>query len=156
MILNLTVLLGFLLLLIFSISKWKVHPFIALILIAMGLGISMGMGGEKTVEVLLKGFSETLRWIAVIIILGAFIGEVLQGALIHMSVIGVQPVAADFSPPHKRLNIAQVDIKYADLCFIRAHDAGRKLLMILLRHNTPPGNKNAPPDAYAFVGALMR
>ena len=27
---------------------------------------------------LLKGFSETLRWIAVIIILGAFIGEVLQ------------------------------------------------------------------------------
>ncbi len=78
MFLNLSILLGFLLLLIVSISKWKVHPFIALILIAMGLGISMGMGGEKTVEVLLKGFSETLRWIAVIIIIGAFIGEVLQ------------------------------------------------------------------------------
>lgn len=44
----------------------------------MALGLSMGMGGEKTVEVLLKGFSETLRWIAIIIILGAFIGEVLQ------------------------------------------------------------------------------
>ena len=78
MLLNLSILLGFLLLLIFSISKWKMHPFIALILIALGLGMSMGMGGEKTVEVLLKGFSETLRWIAVIIILGAFIGEVLQ------------------------------------------------------------------------------
>ena len=38
----------------------------------------MGMGGAQTVEVLLKGFSETLRWIAIIIILGAFIGEVLQ------------------------------------------------------------------------------
>lgn len=38
----------------------------------------MGMGGPQTVDVLLKGFSETLRWIAVIIILGAFIGEVLQ------------------------------------------------------------------------------
>ena len=38
----------------------------------------MGLGGEKTVEVLLHGFSETLRWIAVIIILGAFIGEVLR------------------------------------------------------------------------------
>ena len=78
MLLNLSILLGFLLLLIFSISKWKVHPFVALILTALALGISLGMGGEKTVEVLLKGFSETLRWIAIIIILGAFIGEVLQ------------------------------------------------------------------------------
>jgi len=46
--------------------------------VALGLGISLGIGGKQTVEVLLKGFSETLRWIAVIIILGAFIGEVLQ------------------------------------------------------------------------------
>ena len=78
MLLNLSILFGFLLLLIFSISKWKVHPFIALILIALALGMSLGIGGEKTVEVLLQGFSETLRWIAIIIILGAFIGEVLQ------------------------------------------------------------------------------
>jgi len=78
MLLNLLLLFGFLLLLIFAISKWKVHPFFALILVALALGLSMGMGGEQTVEVLLKGFSETLRWIAVIIILGAFIGEVLQ------------------------------------------------------------------------------
>ncbi len=78
MLFNLAILIFFLLLLIFSISKWKMHPFIALILIALGLGLSMGMGGERTVEVLLKGFSETLRWIAIIIILGAFIGEVLQ------------------------------------------------------------------------------
>ena len=78
MILNLAILTGFLLLLIFSISRWKIHPFIALILIALALGMSLGMGGEETVAVLLEGFSETLRWIAVIIILGAFIGEVLQ------------------------------------------------------------------------------
>ena len=78
MFLNLSILLLFLLLLIFSISRWKVHPFIALILIALALGISLGMGGKQSVEVLLKGFSETLRWIAIIIILGAFIGEVLQ------------------------------------------------------------------------------
>ena len=78
MILNLSVLLLFLLGLIFAISKWKIHPFIALILTALGLGMALGMGGEQAVGVLLKGFSETLRWIAVIIILGAFIGEVLQ------------------------------------------------------------------------------
>ena len=74
----LAILVFFLLLLIFSISKWKVHPFIALILIAIALGVSLELGGRQTVEVLLQGFSETLRWIAIIIILGAFIGEVLQ------------------------------------------------------------------------------
>lgn len=78
MIIHLSILVFFLLLLILSISKWKVHPFIALILIALALGVSLGLGGRQTVEVLLQGFSETLRWIAIIIILGAFIGEVLQ------------------------------------------------------------------------------
>ena len=78
MLLNLSILIAFLLVLILAISKWKVHPFIALILIAIGLGVALGLGGKETVDVLLKGFSETLRWIAVIIILGAFIGEVLQ------------------------------------------------------------------------------
>ena len=78
MIVNLSILLGFLLLLIFSISKWKFHPFVALILIAMALGLSLGLGSEKTVEALLSGFSGTLRGIAIIIILGAIIGELLQ------------------------------------------------------------------------------
>ena len=78
MFLNLTILIIFIFILIFSISKWKVHPFIALILTSIGLGVSMGLGGQKTVEVLMKGFGETLGWIAVIIILGTFIGEVLQ------------------------------------------------------------------------------
>lgn len=78
MLLNLSILIFFLLLLIVAISKFKLHPFVALILIALALGVSLGVGGVKTAEVLLKGFSETLRWIAIIIILGAFIGEVLQ------------------------------------------------------------------------------
>lgn len=78
MLLSLSILFFFLFILILSISKWKVHPFIALILTALALGVSLGMGGQQTVEVLLKGFSETLRWIAIIIIIGAFIGEVLQ------------------------------------------------------------------------------
>ncbi len=78
MILNLAILIALLVLLVFSISKWKIHPFVALVLTALALGISTGLGGKQTVEVLLKGFSETLRWIAIIIILGAFIGEVMQ------------------------------------------------------------------------------
>ncbi|MGB5666871.1 MAG: GntP family permease, partial [Maribacter sp.] len=67
-----------LLLLILSVSKWKWHPFIALILAAMSMGLLLGLGGTRMVEVLLDGFSNTLKWIAIVVILGAFIGEVLR------------------------------------------------------------------------------
>ena len=78
MLLSLSILLASLLLLIFAMARWKIHPFVALVITALLLGLSLGLGGEGTVDVLLKGFSETLRWIAIIIILGAFIGEVLS------------------------------------------------------------------------------
>ncbi len=78
MIWQLSTLLLVLVLLIISISKWKVHPFIALLLAALSLGLCLGMDGAKTVDVLLQGFSNTLKWIAVVVILGAFIGEVLR------------------------------------------------------------------------------
>lgn len=78
MLLYISILFGFLIFMIFSILKWKIHPFIALLLTALGLGVSMELGGVETVNGLFKGFNETLRWIAVIIILGAFIGKVLQ------------------------------------------------------------------------------
>jgi GntP family gluconate:H+ symporter len=75
---NIIILILVLLALIFSISKWRIHPFIALILSAIVLGTTLGLGGESTISIVLQGFSETLKWIAVIIILGAFIGEVLR------------------------------------------------------------------------------
>ena len=64
--------------LVFSISKFKLHPFVALLLAAISLGLLMGFDGVKTVDVLLTGFSATLKWIAIVVILGAFIGEVLN------------------------------------------------------------------------------
>lgn len=78
MILNLAILLVVLLLLILAVSKWNVHPFIALLLAALSLGCLLGMGGERTVVALQEGFSNTLKWIAIVVILGAFIGEVLS------------------------------------------------------------------------------
>ena len=78
MIVQLALLVLVLLILILAVSKWNVHPFIALLLAALALGLCLGMGGTKTVEVLLQGFSNTLKWIAVVVILGAFIGEVLR------------------------------------------------------------------------------
>lgn len=78
MIFNLSAIIVILIVLIFSISKWKIHPFIALIVAALALGILVGLGGERTVEVLLDGFGSTMKWIAIVVILGAFIGEVLS------------------------------------------------------------------------------
>lgn len=78
MLINLAILLFLLLLLIFAISKWKVHPFIALLLTGLALALAFGLDGGEAVDVLLSGFSGTLKGIAIIIILGAFIGEVLQ------------------------------------------------------------------------------
>ena len=78
MLFKLAILVLVLILLIFSVSKWKLHPFIALLLAAISLGLLLGLGGTQTVEVLLTGFSNTLKWIAVVVILGAFIGEVLR------------------------------------------------------------------------------
>lgn len=75
---NLALLIAILLVLVLAVSKWKMHPFIALLLAALMLGMSLGLGGEETVEVVLQGFSNTLKWIAVVVILGAFIGEVLR------------------------------------------------------------------------------
>ncbi|MEM6807062.1 MAG: GntP family permease, partial [Bacteroidota bacterium] len=78
MLFKLLILTLIIILLIFSISKWKLHPFIALILAALGLGISLGLGGKESVEFLLQGFGNTMKWIAIVVILGAFIGEVLN------------------------------------------------------------------------------
>ena len=75
---QLAILLVVLILLILAASRWNVHPFIALLMAALSLGFCMGMGGAKAVEVLLEGFSNTLKWIAVVVILGAFIGKVLR------------------------------------------------------------------------------
>ncbi len=78
MLAQLAILTTILIILILAVSKWKVHPFIALLLAALSLGLCLGMGSAKTVEVLLQGFSNTLKWIAIVVILGAFIGEVLR------------------------------------------------------------------------------
>ncbi|MBX2872178.1 MAG: GntP family permease [Saprospiraceae bacterium] len=75
---NLSILIAILLALILAVSKWKAHPFLALLLAALAMGLSLGMGGVETVEVVLQGFGNTLKWIAIVVILGAFIGEVLR------------------------------------------------------------------------------
>jgi GntP family gluconate:H+ symporter len=87
MLIQLLIILFVLIILVVAISRWQLHPFIALILAALSLGLLVGMDGKNTVEVLLTGFGSTLKWIAIVVILGAFIGEVLNetGGAIRIS-----------------------------------------------------------------------
>ena len=44
MALDIGILFGVLIVLIVAVSKWHVHPFVALILSALGLGLLLGLG----------------------------------------------------------------------------------------------------------------
>jgi len=62
-------------------------PFVTLLLAAMAMGPASGLGGVQTIKLLTEGFSNTLRWIAIVVVFGAFIGEVLResGGAIRIS-----------------------------------------------------------------------
>lgn len=78
MLVNIIAIIFVLIVLVYSISKLKIHPFLALILAAILLGLLVGLDVTKTINVLLEGFGSTMKWIAIVVILGAFIGEVLN------------------------------------------------------------------------------
>lgn len=75
---QLLVLLTTLVALVLAVTRWRWHPFIALLLAALTLGLCSGLGGANTVHLLGEGFGNTLEWIGIVVILGAFIGEVLR------------------------------------------------------------------------------
>ncbi|UCC99438.1 MAG: hypothetical protein JSW66_06050, partial [Phycisphaerales bacterium] len=66
-----------LLALILAITKLHVHPFLALLCCGLFLGLATGMPMDKTLDSLLDGFAGTLKWIGIVMVLGAVIGEIL-------------------------------------------------------------------------------
>ena len=64
--------------LIFAIVKLNIHPFIALILAGIFLGLATGMPLVTAAGHLLDGFANTLKWIGIIMVLGTVIGEILN------------------------------------------------------------------------------
>jgi GntP family gluconate:H+ symporter len=63
-------------LLLLAIGRWRVHPFLALLVFGLLFGISSGLGPVESVDLLMEGFAKTLQWIGVIMVLGAMIGEI--------------------------------------------------------------------------------
>ena len=63
---------------IWMISRWKVHPFFAIILVALLLALVAGIPLPQIPGLIGTGFSSTFTSIGIVIILGAFIGAVLE------------------------------------------------------------------------------
>ena len=67
-----------LLLLIISIARFNISPFLALLFFGLVYGIASGIGLAESLNLLLEGFAKTLQWIAIIMIFGTIIGEILN------------------------------------------------------------------------------
>jgi len=68
------------LLIIFLTARLKVHPFIALLLVALIYGFVSGMSSADIVRSINEGFGNTLGGIGLIIILGVIIGAFLENS----------------------------------------------------------------------------
>lgn len=79
---------------ILAISKFKVHPFLAIMGVALLLGIVVGIPLEELPKTIGSGFSGIFTSIGIVIILGALIGIVLEktGAAVKLADMVVKVV----------------------------------------------------------------
>lgn len=72
---------------VFAISKLKQHPFIVMIVIAIIVGLAIGMKPNEVINVVKKGFGGILGNIGIVIIAGTIIGTILEktGAALTMA-----------------------------------------------------------------------
>ena len=74
----LIIILGMLTFIVVAIAKFKIHPFITLILAATMVGFLMGLEGAVILDKISEGFGKTLSSIGIIIGFGAIIGAFLE------------------------------------------------------------------------------
>jgi len=81
-------------------SKFRVHPFLVLLLAAIGVGISTGLPMQEMVDALKSGFGNTLGGIGIVIIAGTIIGVILEktGASLSMANLILRLVGKQRSP----------------------------------------------------------
>ncbi|MDD2383449.1 MAG: GntP family permease [Sulfurospirillaceae bacterium] len=84
LVLILLVAIGFI---VISTSKWKLHPFIALLIAAYGIAFSVGMKYADIAKTITSGFGGILAYIGIVIVLGTIIGVILEksGAAVKMA-----------------------------------------------------------------------
>ena len=63
---------------IVATTRFKMHPFIALIVTSYGIGLAGGLTPEETITALTGGFGKTIGYIGIVIACGCIIGMVLE------------------------------------------------------------------------------
>lgn len=76
----LLLLLGAIAFIVIVIVRLKIHPFLALLLTAIGFGLLAGMSGEAIVEAITQGFGNTLGAVGPLIVVGVMIGALLEAS----------------------------------------------------------------------------
>lgn len=90
-------------LMIVSISKWKVHPFLSIIGVSLLMAVAVGLPLESIPTTLGKGFSSIFVSIGLVIIFGTIIGQILEktGAALRLA----DAVLKVVGPRHPQLAI---------------------------------------------------
>ena len=72
---------------VFTTTRWKLHPFFALLLGACGHGLAAGLSPDQTLEAVGNGLGRTVAGIGIVIASGCVIGAVLErtGAALAMA-----------------------------------------------------------------------
>ena len=81
-------------LMIYAISKLKIHPFLSTMAISLIFGIIAGIPLSDLPNIIGTGFSNTFKSIGIVIIFGALIGTLLEktGAALKMADVVVRLV----------------------------------------------------------------
>ena len=90
MLIGIPLLLVILLAIVFIVlatSVFKLHPFVALLMATLGLGMSVGMPFPELIKAVNTGFGSLMGYIGLIVVLGSIIGVILEksGAAIRIA-----------------------------------------------------------------------
>jgi GntP family gluconate:H+ symporter len=76
----LLLLLGAIAFIVIAIVRLKLHPFLALLLTAIGFGLLAGMPGADIIAAITQGFGNTLGAVGPLIVVGVMIGALLEAS----------------------------------------------------------------------------
>ncbi|MEM9325339.1 MAG: GntP family permease [Bacteroidota bacterium] len=74
----LIILLAAIVFIIVSTSWLKIHPFLSLLVTALGVGLAFGLELKGLVQTIASGFGSILAYIGLVIVLGSMLGEMLE------------------------------------------------------------------------------
>jgi len=60
------------------ISKFKVHPFLTIFVVTIAVGLAYGFAPRDLIQLIIKGFSNILGYVAIIVLSATIIGEILD------------------------------------------------------------------------------